>query len=132
MLELGQGYAFVGQEKRLFFSESELFTDLLFFHIPTLRYVVIEVKLGKFKPEFLSQLSTYVAIIDEKFKKDKINSTIGILICEEGDDGLIKISTSTINVPIAISKITGYNIIDEMPEIKELENYINAQLKNSK
>ena len=83
LMELGNGFAFVGREYRLQVGETEQFIDLLFYNIRLHCYVVIEVKTEKFKPADIGQLGTYVVAVNHILKGDDENPTIGLLICKE-------------------------------------------------
>lgn len=126
LLELGNGFAYVGKEVRLFLGETEMFCDLLFYNIPNHCYVVIEIKTDKFKPEHLGQLIGYTATIDATLKGEKDNPTIGLLVCKNKDDILAKHVINTMNVPLGISEYQLANLIPEkfkskLPTIEELE-----------
>lgn len=127
LLELGNGFAYVGKEVRLFLGETEMFCDLLFYNIPNHCYVVIEIKTGKFKPEHLGQLIGYTATIDATLKGEKDNPTIGLLVCKNKDEVLAKRVVNTMNVPLGISEYQLANLIPEkfkskLPTIEELED----------
>jgi len=103
LLELGEGYAFVGRESRLLVGETELFTDLLFYNIKLHAYIVIEVKITKFNPSDLGQLSTYVSSVNHLLKGENDNPTIGILICKDKDKIVAEYSLENYNIPLGIS-----------------------------
>ena len=127
MLELGNGFAFVGREKRLLVGQTELYTDLLFYNIKIHAYVVIEVKNRKFKPEDVGQLGAYVASINHLLKGDRDNDTIGLLICKNKDEVVVKYSLENYNIPVGVSSFELEKFIPEdfkgsLPTIEELEN----------
>ena len=72
----------MGRQFRLSVGNQEFFPDLLFYHTHLHAYVVIELKITMFKPEYLGQLSFYVSAINKQFKTDRDNPTIGLLICK--------------------------------------------------
>ncbi len=126
LLELGTGFAFVGRETRLLVGESEFFTDLLFYNIKIHAYVVIEVKISKFKPSDLGQLGTYVSSINHLLKSGNDNPTLGILICKDKDEIVAEYSLENYNIPIGISsyelnKILPIELKTSLPTIEELE-----------
>ncbi|HTM64237.1 MAG TPA: PDDEXK nuclease domain-containing protein [Gammaproteobacteria bacterium] len=82
LLELGQGFAFVGSQVPLTFDDQEFFIDLLFYHLHLRCFVVIELKANKFKPEHTGQLGFYLAAVDDLMRKEGDNPTIGILLCK--------------------------------------------------
>lgn len=127
LLELGNGFAYVGKEVRLFLGNTEMFCDLLFYNIPNHCYVVIEIKTGPFKPEHMGQLIGYTATIDATLKGEIDNPTVGLLVCKNKDDILAKHIVNTMNVPLGISEYELSNLIPEkikssLPTIDEIEN----------
>lgn len=74
LLELGSGFAFVGRQVRLDVDGEEFFVDLLLFHVVQLRYVVVELKVDKFRPEHAGQLQFYVAVVDDTIRKADIHA----------------------------------------------------------
>ena len=86
LLELGNGFAFVGRQYKLTVGGDEFRIDLLFYHIKLKCYVVVELKVTEFKPEFAGKLSFYTSAIDGELKNSDDNPTIGILICKSKND----------------------------------------------
>jgi len=127
LLELGEGFAFVGRESRLLIRDTEFFTDLLFYNIKLHAYVVIEVKITKFTPGDLGQLSTYVSSINHLLKGENDNPTLGILICKDKDKIVAEYSLENYNIPLGISsyelnKLLPIELKNSLPSIEELEN----------
>lgn len=127
LLELGNGFAYVGKEVRLFLGRTEMYCDLLFYNIPNHCYVVIEIKTCDFKPEHTGQLIGYTATIDATLKGKLDNPTIGLLVCKNKDNILAKHVINSLNVPLGISEYQLSNLIPEkfkssLPTIEELEN----------
>ncbi len=126
LLELGTGFAFIGKEQRLVVGESEFFLDLLFYNVKIHAYVVIEVKVSKFKPADLGQLGMYVSSVNHILKGEKDNPTLGILICKEKDRIVAEYSLENYNIPIGISsyelsKMMPPEFKDSLPSKEELE-----------
>ena len=126
LLELGNGFAYVGKEMRLLLGQTEMYCDLLFYNIKAHCYVVIEIKTGTFKPEHMGQLIGYTAAIDATIKGDEDNKTIGILVCRNKDNTLAKHIINTTNTPIGTSEYQLANLIPEkykssLPTIDDLE-----------
>ena len=127
LLELGDGFAFVGRESRLIVGETEFFTDLLFYNIKLHAYVVIEVKTTKFNPGDLGQLSTYVSSINHLLKGKNDNPTIGILICKDKDKIVADYSLENYNIPLGISsfelnRLLPKELKESLPSIEEIES----------
>ncbi|MDE6716788.1 MAG: PDDEXK nuclease domain-containing protein [Muribaculaceae bacterium] len=132
LLELGEGFAFVGQEYKLNVGQTEQFTDLLFYNLKLRCYVVIELKVVKFEPGFLGQLGMYVTAVNHLLKTDHDNPTIGLLVCKTKDDVLAKYSLEGYNLPIGVSqyqleKLLPDNFKSTLPSIDEIE----AELRNN-
>ena len=131
LLELGEGFAFVGQEYKLNVGQTEQFTDLLFYHLKLRCYIVIELKVTKFEPGYLGQLGMYVTAVNHILKTEHDNPTIGLLICKTKDDVLAQYSLEGYNLPIGVSqyqleKFLPENFKSALPSIEEIE----AKLKN--
>lgn len=119
LMELGNGFAFVGRQVKLEVNGDEFFCDLLFYHIPLKRYVVVELKTVKFEPEFISKVNFYCNAVNHLLKKHDDNDTIGLLICKEKNDVVAQWTVENAPVPIAISKYLLKNIIPVGP--REIE-----------
>lgn len=119
LMELGNGFAFVGRQVRLEVNGDEFFCDLLFYHIHLKRYVVVELKTVKFEPEFISKVNFYCNAVNHLLKKDDDNETIGLLICKEKNDVVAQWTVENAPVPIAISKYILSNIIPLEPKTSE-------------
>ena len=126
LLELGEGFAFVGQEYKLNVGQTEQFTDLLFYHLKLRCYIVIELKVTKFEPGYLGQLGMYVTAVNHILKTDQDNPTIGLLVCKTKDDVLAQYSLEGYNLPIGVSqyqldKFLPENFKSALPSIEEIE-----------
>ena len=117
LLELGRGFAFVKRQYRLTLSEDNFYADLVFYNIPLKCYVVIELKTRKLKHQDLGQLQMYVNYFDQEIKSDDDNRTIGILLCSEKNDSVVKYTLPKDNEHIFASKYKLY-----LPSLEELKN----------
>lgn len=109
LLELGQGFAFVGRQHPLHVDGEDFFVDLLFFHIPTKRYVVLELKRTEFTPEAIGKLNFYVNVVDDRLRGDGENPTIGLLLCTGRTERVVRYTLSGIATPMAVA---GYRLAD--------------------
>lgn len=137
LLELGKGFAFVGRQYKIEISETDYFIDLLFYHLDLRSYVVIELKAGKFKPEYAGKLNFYLSAVDSQIKKAHDNPTIGILLCKKKDKIEAEYALRDINKPMGISEYTLTQAIPEsiktqLPSIEELENDLNDKIEKSR
>lgn len=131
LLELGEGFAYVGREYRLKVGDTEQFTDLLFYNLKLRCYVVIEIKTGKFEASHLGQLGMYVTAVNHILKTTQDNPTIGLLICKTKDNILAQYSLEGYNLPIGVSqyqleKHLPKEFKSTLPTIEEIE----AKFKN--
>lgn len=104
--ELGPGFAFVGRQVHFEVDDDDYYIDLLFFHVEQLRYFVVELKTGKFQPEFAGKLNFYVALVDDKLKRPAHSATVGILICGSKNEHSVRYSLSWSGSPMAVSTYT--------------------------
>lgn len=116
LLELGAGFAFVGRQRLLDVGGDEFFLDLLFYHLKLRRYVVIELKATKFKPEHLGQLGFYCTAIDAQVKAPDDAPTIGLLLCKTKSELVVEYALRSSNSPIGVSE---YRLVESLP--KDLE-----------
>lgn len=126
LLELGNGFAFVGQEYRIQVGNTEKFIDMLFYHIPLNCYVVLEVKVCEFDSAFMGQLGTYVVAVNHQLKTEQMNPTIGLLVCKSMDKIEAQYAIESSTQPIGISAYELSKLIPErfkgsLPTIEEIE-----------
>ena len=129
LMELGNGFAFVGREYRLEVGSTEQFIDLLFYNTRLHCYVVIEVKTEKFKPADIGQLGTYVVAVNHILKTEIENPTIGLLICKEKDEVLAQYAVEGSGEPIGISEyelsqVYPADFKSSLPTIEEIEKQL--------
>lgn len=105
--EFGTGFAFVGRQVHFEVGDDDFYVDLLFFEITQLRYVVVELKVGTFKPEFAGKLGFYVAVVDDRLRvAGKHQPTIGLLLCRDRNDAVVRYALSSATAPVAVSTYT--------------------------
>ncbi|WP_353649380.1 PDDEXK nuclease domain-containing protein [Nakamurella sp. A5-74] len=128
LLELGQGFAFVGRQVRLDINGEEFFCDLLFYHLTLRRYVVIELKAVAFEPGFLGQLGMYIAAVDDLLATPADGPTIGLLLCRSKDNLVAEYALRSMAAPIgvadwqaAITTSLPADLAPALPSIEELE-----------
>lgn len=112
LVELGTGFAFVGNQFHLEVGGDDFFIDLLFFNISLNCYVVVELKKGKYKPEHSGKLNFYITAVDEQVCEDHHNPTIGLLLCERKNKIVAEYSLRKMNSPMGISE---YQLSRELP-----------------
>ncbi len=119
LLELGTGFAFLGNQYHLNVGGDDFYIDLLFYNLNLRSYVVIELKTGDFKPEYVGQLNFYLSAVDGILKKDTDNPSIGLLLCKSKNNLVAEYSLKDMSKPIGISE---YKITNTLPE--ELEKQL--------
>lgn len=132
LIELGKGFAFVGRQYAIEVSNNEYFIDLLFYHLQLRCFVVIELKSGKFKPEYAGKLNFYLSAIDSQLKHPQDQTTIGLILCKHKDKVEAEYALRDIQKPIGISEYTLTQALPEqlksqLPTVEEIEK----QLENS-
>ena len=134
LLELGQGFAFVGSQVPLTIDDQEFFIDLLFYHIKLHCYVVIELKATKFKPEHTGQLGFYLAAVDDMLRGEGDNKTIGILLCKSKSKIIADYALQSSKAPIGISeyallKSLPAELETKLPTIAQIEAELNEAIE---
>ena len=129
LLELGEGFAYIGKEYHLNINGDDFYIDLLFYNLNLYSYIVIELKAEKFKPEHLGQLNFYVTAVNRELKTDRDNATIGLLICKDKNDIVCEYSLEQISQPIGISKYEITKLLEaeyrsSLPSIEEIEKKV--------
>ncbi|PFG45095.1 putative nuclease of restriction endonuclease-like (RecB) superfamily [Georgenia soli] len=100
----GHGMAFVGRQVRLDVGDDVLVVDLLLFHVTQLRYVVVELKIGRFSPAYVGQLGTYVAVVDDRLRDHAIHApTVGLLLCTSRDEQVVRYALASASAPLAVA-----------------------------
>ncbi|WP_455592460.1 PDDEXK nuclease domain-containing protein [Bacteroides sp.] len=127
LIEMGNGFAYVGRQVRLEVGGDEFFVDLLFYHLKLRSYVVIELKTGDFQPEYIGKLGFYVSAVDHEMKHPQDNPTIGLLICKSKNNIVARYTLDTANLPIGISEYELNQLYPKdfrstLPSIEEIEN----------
>ncbi|MBP3261879.1 PDDEXK nuclease domain-containing protein [Pseudobutyrivibrio sp.] len=117
LLELGEGWAFIGRQKELIIAGKTRKIDLLFYHIYLRCYVVIELKVTSFDPEHAGKLNFYVNAVNEFIRKDSDNPTIGLLICKDMDKTEVQLAFQGITTPMGVA--TYDNV-----KIKEIQEHL--------
>lgn len=113
LLELGTGFAFIGNQYHLEIGDEDYYIDLLFYHTKLRCYVVIGLKTGKFKPEYAGKLNFYLSAVDDKLKTEHDNPSIGIILCKEKNKLVAEYSLKDMTKPMGISE---YKLLQEIPE----------------
>lgn len=129
LLELGTGFAFLGNQYHLNVGDDDFYIDLLFYNLNLRCYVVIELKTGDFKPEYAGQLNFYLSAVDGILKKENDNPSIGLLLCKSKNNLVAEYSLKDISKPIGVSEykvtsnLTG-ELEKQLPSVEDIQKRI--------
>lgn len=115
LLELGQGFAFVGEQVRLEIGDDEFFADLLFYHLKLRRYVVVELKATRFDPGFIGQLGMYMAAVDDLLGHEDDKPTVGLLLCKTKNNVVAEYALRSSSMPMGVAEWQSA-ITDSLPD----------------
>lgn len=127
LLELGDGWAFVGRQKEIIIAGKARKIDLLFYHIYLRCYVVLELKVKPFDPEFTGKLNFYVNAVNEFVKRDSDNPTIGLLICKDMDRTEVQLAFQGITTPMGVATYDNVEIKkiqEQLPTAEQIQKQI--------
>lgn len=134
MLELGKGFAFIGNQFRLNIGDKDYALDLLFYNYKLHCFVVVDLKTGEFLPEYAGKMNFYLSGIDSKLKSDKDNPSIGLILCKSKNRIIAEYSLRNLSKPIGIAE---YKLVKKLPaklksalpSVEELESELSTFLK---
>jgi len=124
ILEIGKDFSFIGKEYRITVGNTDYYIDLLFFNRYTNSLVAFELKIDKFRPEYLSKMNFYLEALDRQERRDRENPSIGIILCSEKDQTVVEYAMSKNPYPVYVSEY-----ITKTLDKKMLENKI-IQIRN--
>lgn len=124
LLELGQGFTFIGNQHVLSFNGKDYKVDMLFFHRGLRSLVAIDLKISEFKPEYVGKMNVYLSLLDRLEKGKDENPSIGIILCAEKDNVEVELALDGFTKPIGVAE---YNLV--LPK-KELQQLISDEIKS--
>lgn len=127
LLELGNGFAFVGSHVPFVVNGDDYELDLLFYHLKLRCYIVVELKVVKFQPEFVSKLNFYCNAVNHMMKDKSDRNTIGLLICKEKNDVVAQWTVENLSEPIGIST---YSLKKVLPSEEEIQKTLSENENN--
>ena len=127
LLELGNGFAFVGSHVPFVVNGDDYELDLLFYHLKLRCYIVVELKVVKFQPEFVSKLNFYCNAVNHMMKDKTDKNTIGLLICKEKNDVVAQWTVENLSEPIGIST---YSLKKLLPSEEEIQKTLTKDENN--
>lgn len=135
LLELGAGFAFVGRQYRLEIGEKTFSIDLLFYHLRLRSYVVIDLKMNTFEPEFAGKMNFYLSAADDMLRSEGDNASIGIILCKTNNRIEAEYALRDLNKPIGVSewRLTTNlpdNLKPSLPSVEEIEQELEERFKS--
>lgn len=129
LLELGTGFAFVGNQYQLKLDNKEYYIDLLFYHLKLHCYIVVELKNNTFKPEHAGKLNFYINLVDAKVKSEFDHPTLGLILCKSKSGIEVEYSLKGLETPIGVSqfqltKILPQSLIGTLPTPEEISRQL--------
>ena len=126
LLELGQGFAFVGRQYHLDIGDQDFYIDLLFYHLKLRCYVVIELKRGDFKPEYAGKMSFYCSVVDDQLRHPSDQPTVGLILCQQPNRVLAEYALRGVEQPIGVSsyeltRALPQDLQTSLPSIEQIE-----------
>ena len=135
LLELGQGFSFVGRQVHIEMEGHDYYIDMLFYHLQLRRFIVIELKAVPFTPEMMGQLAFYQTIVDHAFKHETDEATIGLLLVKSKSETIVKYSLESVNKPMGVASwetAISSEIADKwksiLPTIEEIEKELESDI----
>lgn len=134
LLELGNGFSFIGNQYKVEVCNKDYYIDMLFYHTKLHCYIVVELKNTEFKPEYVGKVNFYLSVIDDLVKDEKDNLNIGIILCRDKNKISVEYALKDISKPIGVSsyelsKYLPNEIIKELPTEDELNLHIDIKSK---
>jgi len=132
LIELGTGFAFLGNQYHLTVGNEDYYLDLLFYNTRLRCYVVVELKAGKFKPEYAGKLNFYLSAVDDLLRHEYDNPSLGILLCKERDKLTAEYALRDIHKPIGVSEyrlsdFVPQELADTLPSAEDIEKRIKGK-----
>ncbi len=126
LLEMGVGFAFVGSQYHLEVGGQDFFLDLLFYHLRLRCYVVVELKVGPFLPEYAGKMNFYLSVVDDTLRHQDDGPSIGLLLCKTRDRVIVEYALRDVNKPIGVAEYQLTAALPDtlkgsLPTIEELE-----------
>ncbi len=113
LLELGAGFSFLGRQYAVSVGKEDYYIDLLFYHIKLRCYVVMELKVGNFKPEYAGKMNFYLSAVDDILKTEHENPSIGIILCKNKENIVVEYALKNTSSPIGVSE---YKLMEAIPD----------------
>ena len=135
LLELGQGFAYMGRQYQLNINGDDFYLDILLYHTKLRCYVVVELKVTPFQPEYAGKLNFYLNAVDAQLKHPSDNPSIGILLCKTPNKVVVEYSLKNVTAPLGVAEYQLTHAIPEelkgeLPTIEEIEEELERRLND--
>lgn len=135
LIELGEGFAFLGRQYHLQVEDQDFYLDLLFYHIKLRSFFVVELKTGKFKPEYAGKMNFYLSAVDDLLRQPGDNPSIGLILCRSKVGVLAEYALRDMSKPIGLAEYKLTELLPKeiktlLPTIEELEVELSKELKD--
>lgn len=132
LLELGNGFSFVGNQYKISVGDEDFYIDLLFYHLKLRCYIVVELKTTHFIPEYAGKMNFYLSAVDDILKSEFDNPSIGLILCQEKNKFKVQYSLKDIHKPIGvssyeISKVLPKEVLESLPTEEEINLHIDLE-----
>lgn len=131
LLEMGQGFAYIGRQYHISVDDDDYYIDILMYHLKLHCYVVVELKAVEFKPEFISKLNFYISAVDEYVKSPEDKPTIGLLLCRNKSAKKVEFSLRGVTQPMGIARYDTEKLFSDvassLPQIEYLEALLSEE-----
>jgi hypothetical protein len=129
LLTLGKGFSYIGKQFHLEVGGQDFYIDLLFYHFKLKCFVVVELKIDDFKPEYVGKLNFYLSAVDDLLKQDNDQPSIGLLLCRYKNNIVVEYALKDVNKPMGVAsyKLTKQvpdNLKDNLPTEAELKDIL--------
>ena len=132
ILEIGKDFTYVGEEYRVQVGNEDFYIDLLFYNRTLSCLVAFELKIGKFKPEYISKMDFYLEALDRQERKENENPSVGVILCANKDEQVVEYAMSRTMSPTMVSQYT-LKLIDKKlleNKLKEIKDIVEENNKN--
>ncbi|EFB40273.1 PDDEXK nuclease domain-containing protein [Parachlamydia acanthamoebae] len=138
LIELGQGFAFVGRQYPIKAGQKDLSIDLLFYHLKLRCYIIVELKAREFDSRDAGQMSAYLSAVDDLLRHESDNPSIGMILCKTKDNVFVEYVLRNFNRPIGVTKFE-VNLVEKLPKelkaslptVKEIEAELEQDIQNT-
>ncbi|HKQ82930.1 MAG TPA: PDDEXK nuclease domain-containing protein [Steroidobacteraceae bacterium] len=114
LIELGAGFAFVGQQKHLVVDGEDYYIDLLFYHLKLRCYVVIDLKTTRFKPEHVGKMTFYLSAADDQLRHKDDKLSIGLILCKTRSEVVAEYALRNLAAPVGVARYTT-KLVESLP-----------------